>query len=449
MTRLEIEEALKRLRNLKTGADDGLVAEMLKTGHTGLVEAIAMFFTDVLNGDRVLPETWKMTRLKLLFKKGDPELPKNNRPISVIPVMAKLFSIVLDARIQGLVEERLAAEQFGFRKGRGCTDAVHTLQLLMEKSAEWGEPLFMAASDVEKAFGLVHHADLFAAALRCGIGARLVATLKSFYADLHAKVFLWDGAESRSFGVQRGVRQGDPLSTLLFNLVLNEVLEEVRTTWDRRGYGAEAGSTLGKVRLTHVAFADDCTLVARSWLSLQRMILHLRHALQQRGLSLHPSKCQVQTNVAEWDLRGEIALTADFSIDFLPEEEPLTVLGTALSLRDVTACEVQHRIKTGWRLFWSLKALLLKRNSSLKRRLRLLDSFVGSCVLWCAKSWTLRTEEIRFLKTVHRAMLRRIIFAGRGQDEDYINFIRRTTRRAETYAKTSGVRDWIEASSRS
>ena len=153
----------------------------------------------------------------------------------------------------------------------------------------------MAALDVEKAFDRVHHADLFLALLRCGIGPRLVATLRGFYADLHAKVFLWDGADSRSFPVQRGVRQGDPLSTLLFNLVLNGVLEEVRATWDRRGYGTVVGQVLpSRPRLTHVAFADDCTLVAHSWLTLKRMICQLRDALAKRGLSFHPSKCQVQ-----------------------------------------------------------------------------------------------------------------------------------------------------------
>lgn len=163
VTHGEVEAALKRLKNMKTGADDGLVAEMLKTRHTGLVEAIALFFTDIPNGDRLPPTTWKATKLKVLFKKGDAELPKNYRPISVIPVLAKLYSIVLYERIRDLVEDRLAEEQFGFRRGRGCTDAVHILRTVVEKSAEWGEPLFMAALDVEKAFDRVHHADLFAA----------------------------------------------------------------------------------------------------------------------------------------------------------------------------------------------------------------------------------------------------------------------------------------------
>ena len=93
--------------------------------------------------------------MKVLFKKGDADLPKNYRPISIIPVLAKLFSTLLYSRIQDLVEKRLAEEQFGFRKGRGCVDAVHVLRMIVEKSAEWGEPLFMAALDVEKAFDRV------------------------------------------------------------------------------------------------------------------------------------------------------------------------------------------------------------------------------------------------------------------------------------------------------
>ena len=275
MTADEVIAALKKMKKLKTAADEGLVAEMLKTGHPGLILILAQLFTDILSGVAA-PETWKAASLKVIFKKGDVKLPKNYRPISIVPVMAKLFSTVLYLRLQELVENKLVEEQFGFRRGRGCTDAVHILRMVVEKSEEWGEPLFLAALDVEKAFDRVHHADLFEALLRCGASISIVMTLRVFYADLRAKAHLWEGTESRHFAVQRGVRQGDPLSTLLFNLVLNEVLQEVRVVWARRGYGTEVGSLPGRPRLTHVAFADDCTLVARSWLSLKRMMTELR-----------------------------------------------------------------------------------------------------------------------------------------------------------------------------
>eukprot|EP00973_Karenia_brevis_P003755 518933-Karenia_brevis.AAC.1 len=76
----------------KTCADDGLVAEMLKESSDKLLTCIAELFKDILTGHGSPPDTWKKTRLIVLFKKGDALLPKNYRPISILPVMCKLFS---------------------------------------------------------------------------------------------------------------------------------------------------------------------------------------------------------------------------------------------------------------------------------------------------------------------------------------------------------------------
>jgi hypothetical protein len=135
---------------------NALVAEMPKTCHVGLTESIAAFFTEFLQGSLQPPAEWKLTKFKLLFKKGDPRLLENYRPISIIPVMAKLFSTVLYARIVDNIEKHLSEEQSGFRQGRGCADAVHVMRMVVEKSAEWGEELWVAALDVEKAFDRVH-----------------------------------------------------------------------------------------------------------------------------------------------------------------------------------------------------------------------------------------------------------------------------------------------------
>ena len=135
----DVETALKRLKNQRTGADDGLVAEMMKTDHQGLLEVLALFFTEILNNRLDLPEKSKVTKLKLIFKNGDLDMPKNYRPISIIPVMAKLFSTILYDRISVQVDRHLSEEQFGFRKLRGCADALHVVRMVIEKSAEWGE----------------------------------------------------------------------------------------------------------------------------------------------------------------------------------------------------------------------------------------------------------------------------------------------------------------------
>lgn len=129
------------------------------------------------------------------------------------------------------------------------------------------------------------------------------------------------------------------MSTSLFNLVLNEVLHEVRCIWDRRGYGTAIGSIVpDRSRLSHVAFADDCTLVAHSWLSLKRTALQCWEGLRKRGLTLHPSKCQVQTNMADWDLRGKVALGADFCITLRKDH-------LSPSWAQLWLCKTSHHVK--------------------------------------------------------------------------------------------------------
>ena len=151
----------------------------------------------------------------------------------------------------------MSDEQYGFRRGRGCSDAIHVLRMVIEKSAEWGEDLWIAALDVEKAFDRVHHSALFDAILEAGVEWEAISSLKRLYAGTRAYVNLWTGVDSRAFDIERGVRQGDPLSPLLFNLVMKRVLDDVLPVWRKRGYGTNVGMTLQGQRLTHCAFADD------------------------------------------------------------------------------------------------------------------------------------------------------------------------------------------------
>ena len=437
----EVEQSFHALKAGRTGAEDGLVAEMLKTGHCGLVEALASFFDAILQGSMDAPESWRRTKLKVIFKKGDLELPSNYRPISIIPVVAKLYSTILYKRTRALCDKRLADEQFSFRQGRGCADAVHILRTVIEKSAEWGEELWVATLDVEKAFDRVHHSSLFEALLTNKVDVSIVAALHRLYTGLHASVELWPGESSRTFQIQCGVRQGDPLSPLLFNLVLSQVLEKVKTIWPRRNYGTNVGRSLRGERLTHIAFADDMTLTTRSWTSMKRMLSTLRDAFAKRGLALHPSNCQVQTNIAEWQRRGETVIEDGFLVKVLDADSDLILLGTILGLRDVTEKEIINRIASGWKMFWSLKRVLLNQRTSVHRRLRLFDSTVGSCVLWCCESWAPRATELRQLETARRLMIREIVCLRRAPEEEWLDWIVRATHKSLDWARRAGVRE--------
>ena len=96
-------------------------------------------------------------------------------------------------------------------------------------------------------------------------------------------------------------------------------------------------------------------------------------------------------------------------------------------------------------MFWSMKRLLMNKNLSIHRRFRLFESTVCKCVLWCCESWTPRAEEARALKVARNRMLRRIVAAGRAPEEQWVDWIRRTTRRANDTANRAGVAEWERA----
>ena len=118
------------------------------------------------------------------------------------------------------------------------------------------------------------------------------------------------------------------------------------------------------------------------------------------------------------------------------------LLGTLLEVGEAGQTEIENRIASGWKLFWSLKLMLLNRKVSIVRRLRLFDATVGSCVMWCCESWAPRAEELRQLESARRSMLRKIVCNRRGPDEEWVQWIRRATHKALDWSARAAVRDW-------
>ena len=82
----ELTEALDKMSKGKTADDSGSVAEMQKQGNSALLDAILNLFNDIVVGGQGIPSRWKMTRLTVMFKKGNAKLPSNYRPIAITPI---------------------------------------------------------------------------------------------------------------------------------------------------------------------------------------------------------------------------------------------------------------------------------------------------------------------------------------------------------------------------
>ena len=97
-----------------------------------------------------------------------------------------------------------------------------------------------------------------------------------------------DGEKSRLIDILRGVRQGDPLSPVLFNNVTRMIFRDLKDKWTRQGQGTIVCGTDG-LRSTHTMFADDTTLFASSRKALIAMIKDVKSALKEHGLNCDTS----------------------------------------------------------------------------------------------------------------------------------------------------------------
>ena len=415
---------------------------MLKTQHEGLLQAMASIFSDLLRGGQEVPHEWRVSKLVVLFKKGDRKMPANYRPIAIIPVMCKLVCGLILNRIKGELDALQPVEQTGFRPNFSCSDAVHTLRVVAEKTEEWGESLWVASLDLEKAFDKVFHQAVFQSLENARADPGCHSVLRQIYHDLYAFVALDGGRRSNVFAVHRGVRQGDPLSPILFNNVTKNVFGKLRRSWELRNIGATVGSDEnGKKRLSHLMFADDTTLLATSRRALTTMIKETEEGLASYGLRLNIDKCQVQTNTTCIGRRSPIKI-ADATGKIVDAEQGFKILGTTFTLKGRTSAELKARIAAAWAKFHQLKPLLCNRSGSLDKRLRLFETCVSKTALWCCESWLLTLDEKRLLRTTQNIMLRRIVCPVRHPDEDWVHWIQRVTPLACSVAKKAGVKFW-------
>ncbi|GFO25935.1 reverse transcriptase [Plakobranchus ocellatus] len=100
-------------------------------------------------------------KIIIIYKKGDPGDIKNYRTISLLSHSYKLFTRLLQKRMERILDENQSRDQAGFRKGYSTTDHIYILNQVIEKSNEYNLPLCAGFIDYEKAFNSVEHFAIF------------------------------------------------------------------------------------------------------------------------------------------------------------------------------------------------------------------------------------------------------------------------------------------------
>ena len=163
-TPTEIKKVAEKLRTRKAPGRDGATSQLIKELPRKGFVLLTYIFNAVVRLHYV-PEDWKTAKIILLLKPGKPsDQPQSYRPISLLPIMSKLFEKLFQSRIMKVVEEKniIPDHQFGFRQKHATLEQVHRVTSTIRTALEEKEFCPAVFLDVKQAFdkvwitGLLH-----------------------------------------------------------------------------------------------------------------------------------------------------------------------------------------------------------------------------------------------------------------------------------------------------
>lgn len=290
----EVQHALDKVARGKSPGVDGLPMEFFKCAirtdehgmkYNVLTVHITRLFNQVLKYG--YPTCWSVGAIVPVPKpKGDVGKKDDHRGIAVGVALSKLYSMVLLGRMDKWAEDTgvRAQGQAGFRHGRGTPDNAFVLNHVIERFRSHKKPLHAAFIDFRKAYDCVNRALLWKCLASLGIHGRILDSLMEMYAQVSMCVRV-GGVLSECFPSELGVKQGDPLSPLLFGILIDRM-----ETFFRSMLPETCGVNMGTTVLQIMLYADDLILVAESATDLQRMLDLLQVFCTHNDLTVNVGK---------------------------------------------------------------------------------------------------------------------------------------------------------------
>jgi len=278
----EVREAVKKGKRHKSPGPDGICHEffikkwdIVKDDLTDIIKDMYM--------EGSLSDSQKHGHIVCLPKQATPMSPENHRPLTILNTDYKLHTRIIANRLRPWMDNILHHNQFCGRTSQTIFDAIANVRDIIAYAKESNKPICLLSIDFKDAFDKISHTYLFKILREYGISDQFCSRLQTLYADATTTLIL-NGHKSSPIRVQSGVRQGCPLSILLFVLCINPLLinldKKLKCVYIRHN----------SARTTAIAYADDITIIVTKPEEVDTIKDTLHDYMQATGAHINVNK---------------------------------------------------------------------------------------------------------------------------------------------------------------
>lgn len=393
-----ISRALAKEKDGKSPGQDEIRSEMIKAlGEVG-IDWLELLFNKMYIEKKVPNDFLKLVLIPIP-KKGDLRKCGNYRGISLISIVAKCYARVLEMLLRMQISKLIEEFQHGFMKEKGTNDCTFIIKQVIEKCIEFEEMLCITFVDLEKAYDFVDRAKVWQALLELGVDLDLIDNIKALYRDSIATVRI-SGECSKPFRVELGLRQGCPLSPLLFIAVFNKVCQEIK-------YSKTGIPLTQEEWLMLLAFADDTALISKALQEMQLLLDIFSEACKELGLKINVDKTKYMI-INETELGGNHNLTCYGKT--VEKVKEFTYLGSILTADGKSSVDVSERVSKACKAFGALKKYIFRNHFlPVKSKMKCIRSIIEPTAMFGSEGWTLSNDDIRRLNVAQMTWLRNIL----------------------------------------